>query len=174
LPNSDNITVIQKITYAREEIRSYATANNYDYIFFLDTDTIPCYFDTIQRLIDTQRDVVSGLYFYKNSKTTVAIDKDTNTNVTIEKCQKAVEEKLDIEVWGFGFGCLLLKKEVFNKIMFDYDLFGEDYTDDFGYCHALEERGIIRYLDPSIICKHLEDKDIQQDYLRMMFPIRKD
>jgi len=159
LSNSDDLSTIKKITHAREKLRRYAVEHGYDYLFFLDTDTIPAHRNIIQRLINWNKSVVSGLYFYKSSKVTVAIDKDTNTNVTIDKCDEAVKRRELIEVWGFGFGCLLLSREVFSSVIFDYDLFGENFTDDFGYCHALEQKGIKRWLDPYVICKHLEDPD---------------
>jgi len=159
LPDSNNLTTIQKITYARETIRRFAVKEGYDYILFLDTDTIPANKDAIQQLIKWDKEAISGLYFYKNSKQPVVIDAETHTNISLEKCETAVKENKIIEVWGFGFGCLLLSRRAFEKNAFDYDLFGEERTDDFGYCHVLEQNGVLRYLDPFILCKHFDDPD---------------
>jgi hypothetical protein len=157
LPNSFELSTIQKITYSREMIRRYAVKNNFDYIFFLDSDTIPAHTDAIEQLLKWNKDVISGLYFYKNSKQPVVIDAETNTNISLEKCETMANNKEICEVWGFGFGCLLLSRKAFEKAEFDYDLFGEERTDDFGYCHVLEQNGIKRWFDPSIICKHFSD-----------------
>lgn len=157
LPKSETLTTIQRITYSREMIRRYALEQGYHYIFFLDTDTIPANKDAIERLMIHRRPCISGLYFYKNSKVAVVIDLETGTNINIEKCKEAVEKGEIIEVWGFGFGCLLLSKEAF-KYPFDYNLFGEERTDDFGYCEVLDQNQIKRYLDPFVLCKHFSDR----------------
>jgi len=164
LPDSEDLSVIQKITYAREMIRRYAVENNYTHIFFLDTDTIPSNKDAIARLLTWNVPCVSGLYFYKNSKVPVVIDQETNTNITIEKCKDAVMQNKLIPVWGFGFGCLLLERKVFEKLAFDYELFGEERSDDFGYCHALEQAGVTRYLDPYVLCKHFADSEAPKEH----------
>jgi len=158
LINSDDLSIVQKITYSREKIRRYAVENNYDYIFFLDTDTIPLFANAIQRLMDWKKPCVSGLYFYKGTKQPVVIDATTHTDISLDLCEKVANEKGLIAVWGFGFGCLLLDRSVFAECEFDYDLFGEERTDDFGYCHVMEQKGMLRWFDPSIICLHLADE----------------
>jgi len=164
LPDSEKMSVVQKITYSREMIRRYAVENNFDYIFFLDTDTIPYHKDAIQKLIDHKKDVISGLYFYKNTKQPVVIDVDTNTNIALSKCEDLVNKKEICEVWGFGFGCLLLSRRAFEKNPFDYDLFGDERSDDFGYCHVLEQAGIKRFFDPLVICKHFNDPEAKKEH----------
>ena len=163
LPDSDRMSVIQKITYSREMIRRYAVENNFDYIFFLDTDTIPYHKDAIQILLDHKKDIISGLYFYKNTKQPVIIDAETNTNISLQKCEDLALKRKICEVWGFGFGCLLISRRAFENNAFDYDLFGEERTDDFGYCHVLEQQGIKRFFDPFVICKHFNDPEAKKD-----------
>jgi len=164
LPDSEKMSVVQKITYSREMIRRYAVDQGFDYIFFLDTDTVPFHKDAIQKLIDRDKDVISGLYFYKNTKQPVIIDAETNTNISLEKCEDLVEKKEICEVWGFGFGCLLLSRRAFETNEFDYGLFGDERSDDFGYCHVLEQKGIRRYFDPEVICKHYTDPNAKKDH----------
>lgn len=164
LPDSDRMSVIQKITYSREMIRRYAVEKGFDYIFFLDTDTIPHHKDAIQLLLDREKDVISGLYFYKNTKQPVVIDAETNTNISLSKCEDLVNKKEICEVWGFGFGCLLLSRRAFENNAFDYDLFGEERSDDFGYCHVLEQSGIKRFFDPFVICKHFNDPEAKKEH----------
>jgi len=158
LPKSDDLSIIQKITYSRETIRRYAVIHGYEAIFWLDTDTIPANKDAIKRLLDHKQDSISGLYFYKESKVPVAIDVDTHTNFNLEKLEKAVEAGITLPTWGTGYGCLLHTGKALN-IPFDYDLFGEERTDDFGHCHALEQAGIFRWIEPIILCKHLGQKN---------------
>jgi hypothetical protein len=161
LKDSDELSTIQKITYSREKIRRYfADHTEYDYLLFLDTDTIPySKIGTIQRMIDWKVDIVSGLYFYKESRVPVVIDLETRTNIAMSVCEAAVKENKLIEVYGFGFGIVLFSRKVCEECVYDYDLFGEDRTDDFGYCHVAEQKGYRRYFDPFIICAHLKDPD---------------
>jgi len=160
LEADEKLTTIQRITYAREKLRRFAVKEKYDYLFFSDTDTIPLTYDTIKILMC--EDVVSGVYFYKNSKVPVVIDKDTRTNISLEKMRQAYEEKKLVEVWGFGFGVLMLPYSVFSKCEFDYDLFGEERTDDFGYCSVLEKNKIKRFLNPKVMCQHLGTVDFNK------------
>ena len=164
LPDSERISVIAKITYSREMIRRYAVENNFDYIFFLDTDTIPASKDAIQLLLNHKKDVISGLYFYKNTKQPVVIDAETNTNISLDRCQELALKREICEVWGFGFGCLLLSRRAFEKNAFDYSLFGDERSDDFGYCHVLEQVGIKRFFDPYVICKHYVDPEAKKEH----------
>lgn len=154
----EGLTTIQKITYSREKIRRYAVDNRYDYLFFMDTDTIPLEINTIQKLIDADKDVVSGIYFYKGTSQPVIIDKDTNTNISMTKLQEHFEKDELIEVVGFGFGCLMLSKKAFSSCEFNYDLFGEERSDDFGYCHVLNQNGFKLFVHPKIFCNHLAEK----------------
>lgn len=158
LMNSSGLTVIQKITYAREKIRRYAVSGAYSHIFWLDTDTIPANKNAISLLMDRDKESVSGLYHYKHSSVPVMIDKDTHTNVNSDKLEKAAIDRKLIEIWGSGYGCLLHDRRAI-AIPFDYDLFGEERTDDFGHCHALEQAGIRRWLDPFILCKHFSSSE---------------
>jgi hypothetical protein len=159
LKNSDKLSVIQKITYSREKIRRFAVENGYDYIFFLDTDTIPVHLNVIQRLIAWNQQVVSGVYFYKGTRQPVIIDRWTHTNITLEMLEEAANKGELLEVWGFGFGCVLFRKDIFSVAKFDYDLFGEERTDDFGYVHVIEQLGVKRWLDSSILCQHLQNPE---------------
>ena len=62
-------TFLHNIVHARETLRRYAIKHNYDKIFWLDTDTIPKNLKSIEILAKSNKDAISGLYFYK--KTTV-------------------------------------------------------------------------------------------------------
>lgn len=169
LKESDELSVIQKITYSREKIRRYAVENEFDYIFFLDTDTIPTIKDAIERLMSWNVDCVSGLYFYKESRVAVVIDEETGTNISLDKIEHLFENNLLYSVWGFGFGVLLLSRDAF-KFPFDYDLFGEERSDDFGYCHVLEANKVVRYFDARVICQHLSDPE-GKGYIQAGFKI---
>jgi hypothetical protein len=150
--------VMLNITNARESLRQYALNNGYDKIFFLDTDTIPLARDTIQKLIDSKEPSISGLYFYKESSVPVAVSRKRKTNPTLEDLREAVEDNKLIDVMIFGLGCALIDRSVFEKIPFDFAYFGKEKGEDYGYCYAMEQLKISRYLDPKLVCLHLKDK----------------
>jgi hypothetical protein len=159
LPNEINLSTIQRITYSREKLRRYALAEGYDYLFFSDTDTIPLVNDAIPRLLSHKLDAVSGVYFYKNSKVPVVVDKTTSTNIALDKIKQNALSGTLAEIWGAGFGCIMLSKRTLAECAFNYDLFGEDRTDDFGYCHVVQQKGIKIWLDSRVICKHLANPE---------------
>lgn len=160
-------TMMLNITHARETLRKYALFNNYDKIFFLDTDTIPLVRDAIDKLISTKKEAVSGLYCYKESSVPVCVSKKRKTNPTLEDLREAVEKRELIDLFMFGLGCALIDKSVFEKIPFDFAYFGKEKGEDYGYCWAMQELTINRYLDPTIVCIHLSEKS--QDKQNLMF-----
>jgi hypothetical protein len=122
---------------------------------FLDSDTLPYYSDALVDMLKWEKDVISGLYFYKNSAVPVVLDLQTKTNMTMEKMAEIrLQERLE-EIEMAGFGVILISRKVFLQCEFDYDVFGEERTDDFGYCHVIRERGFKLWFDPKIVCKHL-------------------
>ena len=171
LPNSEKLSLIQKIGYSRERIRRYALRQGYDNIFWLDTDTIPSNKLGLKRLIDWELSSVSGLYFYKDSKVPVVIDSDTFTNMKIDKLEKAVKLKMVLPCLGTGYGCVLHDKDAM-AVPFDFEKM-ECKGEDFGHCDLLEAEGIPRFIDPSVICKHFgEDNKIQK--INRLLQIKKD
>lgn len=158
LCNSDKLTIIQKITFSREKIRRFAVENNYDYVFWLDTDTIPANINAISQLMRWGKESISGLYFYKHSQQPVIIDLDTHTNVAMHRIKELVDKDEIMMIWGSGYGCLLQGRKAL-QVAFDYDLFGEERSDDFGHTHAVEQAGIARWFYPMVLCKHLASSD---------------
>ncbi len=147
------LTVIQKITYARELLRRKAIQLKCDAIFFMDLDTIPLSKNALTRLLNHDKDSITGLYHYKNSQVALIIDNDTKTNMTKELIEKLVFENQITTIIGSGYGCVLHQR-VALMTPFDFDLFGGCNTDDFGHCHALLEAGVKLWFDPFVLCKH--------------------
>lgn len=150
--------IIQNITHARESLRQYAIKHQFDKIFFLDSDTIPLLRDAIELLASHNKQAISGVYMYKNTAVTVAVSVKRKTNPTLEDLREAVDKKELIEVVIFGLGCALLDKSVFEKIPFDFKYFGKEVGEDYGYCFAMQERQIDRWIEPRLVCLHLGEE----------------
>lgn len=158
LEYNEYFTKNQRLVYSREKIRLFAKSKDYDFIFWLDTDTIPLVKDAIPLLLATKKDVVSGLYFYKETRQPVLIDKETKTNMAFKKIQSLVETGEVIEVWGFGYGCLLMSKKVYSMIPFDYENKRENWSDDFTHCDLMEKANIKRFFYARVTCFHYHKK----------------
>lgn len=159
LPYNNYHTTKQRLFYSREMIRHFALRKGYEYIFWLDTDTIPSRLDAINKLMEKDKSVISGLYFYKGTRQPVVIDELTQTNISYEKIEKLMSEDDLCKVWGFGFGCLLIHRSAFERVSFDYTYKREDWTEDFQYCECLQNENIDRWFYPTVCCKHYHSKD---------------
>ena len=62
------------------------------------------------------------------------------------------EDKL-MEVITCGLGCVLIKKEVLEKIEFRH-VKDEDPWDDLWFCEDAREKGFKVYVDTGVRCKH--------------------
>jgi len=148
-------TFLHNIVHARETIRQYAIKNDYDKILWLDTDTIPKNLQTIKLLANQEKDAISGMYFYKKTTKPVAVSKTTGTNFTIQEIEQAIKDKKLLEVLLFGLGCALIDRKVFELVPFEYSAFGNEVSDDYGFCYAMNKLKIQMWLNPTVFCYHL-------------------
>lgn len=155
-----NLTVSQRLVYARETIRRYFLDNDYTHLLWLDTDTIPLVKDAIQQLLSHEKPYVSGLYHYKKSGVVVAVSQASGTNVTRDEILAAHEKQQLIPIVVSGFGCCLIERATVERAEFNFDKFGTEVGDDYGYCYQLDQQQIERLLDPLVVCKHLGDTDL--------------
>lgn len=143
--------ILQHLAHSREEIRQYAIKNNYDFLFFLDTDIfLPE--NSIQKLLSRNKDCV-GFYVHIYNKINhrpcifksggfemgKSLDLFTFEEIDAYKdfVKKFKENKLSdqeknlvdfiikdkfkpdlLPVYAVGIGCLMIKREVFEKIPF--------------------------------------------------------
>lgn len=170
LSDDQEKTFKQKMHEAREELLKYAKIKDYTHILWLDTDTIPPSSDAIRKLLRWNKPIVSGLYFYKESTSPLAIDLQGCRNIKLEPLRDAAEHNELIEVRAVGLGCCLVHFSVFD-VGFDYakglrNIDGElkeYYGEDFLWCDAQREKGRSIYLDSQILCKHYSERDVERE-----------
>lgn len=182
--------VNQRLCAGREIIRQYAVKNDYDYIFWLDSDTFPFYSNAIELLLERKKPFVCGWYLYKRSKIVVAfgakiqakayrdltkdfrglVDKKEEngvvkyyTNVKLEEIEQAFKDGELIPIVGAGYGCCLMSREIFEK----YDFSNADpldgCTDDIIHCKKLLVDKVPMWLDPRVGCKHVGAWDYEKN-----------
>ena len=165
-----------RIVASRNMLREYAIKNNYDYLLSLEQDVIPPK-DVIEKLIAIKQKIASALYFNLNNKYefpnlvegTIELplayklfSKDEQSKPFKEQLlRKLTKEDVSIKkkllVRMTGLGCMLIHKDVLNKIPFDYY---REYlsSDDRHFCDKATEYNIPIIVDTSIICRHLTAK----------------
>lgn len=165
LPYVEKRTVYDWISIARERIRDHAIEEDYDWLFWLDTDTIPVSTDALKELLRVAHErklaSVCGLYLYKGTRQPV-YTAAWGINPTFEDCVRAAENAWLLPVTGGGLGCCLQHKSAFQATAFlladmKRDPHGRHTTstEDYPYLEALEWRGIPTWLWPRVTCHHL-------------------
>ena len=159
----------QPVDYARNKLIRMVldTEKKFDYILFIDSDTI-CPFNTIDILVSDNKEIVSGLYFSRVHPYNPMIFRDTKKveGEAMPLSEPIKDFKINelLEVDSIGLGCALIKFEVFKILSFpwfDYvQVFNKEknsvryISEDHYFCDRLKEKGIKIYADTRILCRH--------------------
>jgi hypothetical protein len=154
-----------------------------DYIFFLDSDTIPPA-DTIRRLMAHDKDVVTGLYFQRKPPFYPHIYRKGEIKGVWDSMQfydlaepLEGEKKGLIKVDSAGMGCCLIKRSVFDKIGTkdkDHPIPWFKFTTGYGeanresedhyFFRRCGEEGIPVYCDTTVTCGHVANDIITDQH----------
>jgi hypothetical protein len=146
---------------------------DYDYIMWIDSDIffIP---QQLQRLIDSDKDIVSGIYKMHSNKAYATVESWDDTYYTengtyeflteehlIEKKDTGAEKIFPVAYTGLGF--MLIKKGVFEKLKYpwfrpewtEYGKGVEDFTsEDVGFCINAKKAGFNIFVNSDIRVGH--------------------
>lgn len=144
------------VDVTRNNIAKYALENKYDYIMWVDSDIIVPK-DTLVKLLSHNKDIVSGVYAYKTlgAKQVVAKRFDSEGEYEDLTISEIRESKKLIKVDGVGFGCVLTKTEIFDKINYPWFVFTQESGEDIYLCRKAQNAGYEIYLDPTVLCGHI-------------------
>ena len=167
-----NIEVIKTsyLTRARSRVtrdhnlfRKIMLKENYDFLFILDQDVIPPR-DAIERLISHNKDIVYGLYFghhILNDKSNKVMPfawrfktKKGHWGKVRYLNPDEYSNKNLIDVAFCGGGCIMIRRNVMEKIKFRYSKNIEAW-DDRWLGFDSHKNNFHVYLDPTIKCQHL-------------------
>jgi len=159
--------VRKRVIYSRNIIRNKAIEGGYNYFFSLEQDVIPEK-DILERLLNHNKKIVSA-YYGKHVGVTLR-DNETGElkKAVIEIALIWIREGVGLrranpgevldkglmKVGGFGIGCVLISKDVFEKIKFKYEPDKKAFDDMF-FCDDAEKLGYDLFLDSDIKVKHL-------------------
>ncbi|MBU0666623.1 MAG: hypothetical protein ABIC91_00545 [Nanoarchaeota archaeon] len=157
--------VKKRLANSRDLLRKKALLKDCEYVLSIEQDIIPPK-DVIEKLLSCKKRVVSAFY----TKNMLVKDNDVvlgredvpvlwilNDEKTAVKRlrMKDVGGKKIFQIHGGGLGCLLIHKNVLEKITFRI---GEDEKgfDDMYFFRDLQEQNIPAFCDATIKCRHLE------------------
>ena len=159
---------------SRNNLAQMAIQMDVDYVFWLDSDMVfeP---DTLVKMMKTLEendyDILTGLYFRRVPPyTPVLFDK---LDIIRDKICSWTEfhEIPDepFEVGGCGFGCVLMKSDVFYDVQSKHgNMFAPiaNNGEDIAFCWRARDCGFKIYCDPSIICGHVSHSIVDEKFYK--------
>ena len=172
---------------ARNQIAVSAVEKEFDYLFFIDSDcVIPE--DTLERLVEHDKDIVAGMYFGKVIPFPPIIYEKTDKDM-YRHIMDYPENQL-IEVDAVGMGCCLIKTEVLKHFVCDREMQYEDghkeikkvsyafepmpapdsdqfaMGEDVAFCKRVQDAGYKIYVDTGLQCAHQTVTYIDEEYYK--------
>lgn len=133
------------------------TIKGYDYLFSVDSDiTFPP--DTLKKLLSHDKDIITGVY--RQRVDNVLELYDINQHRLSENSRSTLGTQV-FEIGGCGFGCVLVKSEVFRTIgypQFEYHSaldHAHTFSEDNDFCKKARDRGYKLWVDPTVLCGHI-------------------
>ena len=148
--------------YSISQIRNLIAdwAKRYDYLFSLDSDVVLPK-DTLTKMLDADKDIISGLYIQRIPNThTLEVYMDTPNGGCTNIPYHLIKDKGVVEIAACGMGCVLIKSEVFRKMPYPHFFYKEalSHTDtvseDVFFCMKARENGFKVWADATIECDH--------------------
>ena len=142
---------VKRIVNSRNILREKAL--NYDYFLSLEQDVIPPK-DIIEQLLKTNKKVISGITFSKlQGRILPLIWKENGEKIRFYKPEELEPRRIE-KIRTAALGCILIHKEVLEKIEFRYEK-NKECFDDMFFCNDLNQKNIPLYADTGLKCKHL-------------------
>jgi glycosyltransferase involved in cell wall biosynthesis len=149
------------IAQIRNLMADYTIRNNFDYMFWVDSDIVLPR-DTLVKLLGHNKDIVSGVYIqrkpdHKTPEVYLPTEFGGMRNATAEE----VANPQLLEVAGCGFGCVLTKREVLSDIGYPQFAYKsaldhkDTVSEDVDFCMKAAQKNYKVYVDTSIKCDHL-------------------
>ena len=141
----------------------------YDYLLAIDSD-IGFEKNILKKLLAHDKDIVTGMYIQRRQGMHVLELYDHNgrggvSNIPYEK----LNGRGLVEIAGCGFGCVLVKAEVFRTVgypQFEYHSaidHAHTISEDNDFCHKARNKGFRIWVDTTIQCKHIGSFTYQID-----------
>lgn len=147
----------------RNAVANQAVREKYDALFWMDSDMVfppDCLIRMLQYLLKDDYEAVSGLYTYKDPPFMPHVYGRKMPGTRKFEIASGFPLNRPFKIEGAGFGCLLMKVNVFNRLKVPY--FTMKFKDgkmimgeDLSFCAKADMRMI---LDPKISCGHIKQR----------------
>jgi len=148
------------VDQVRNLMADWMVKGDFDYMFAVDYD-ISFARDTLVKLLAHDKDIVSGMYIQRFADRHVLEIFETNltggfTHIPFDR----LKDQGLVKVGACGFGCVLIKKNVFVDIgypQFEYKSsldHSKTFSEDLDFCRKAANKGFEVYADTSILCDH--------------------
>lgn len=150
----------EPIAHVRQLLLTFARSFDPDYAIFLDSDVLPQTRHLIDSLTSWRKDIVGGPYLRLFPEglwlaTRWQSPERPDCCMFLRSPRTALDEPLMT-----SGGCLCLSNKIIQDRRIDfYPMYGEDASEDFGYCLKAREYGYKVYLDGTISLLHFFPKD---------------
>lgn len=148
------VEFFSKYGLERERNRAveYFLGFSYDYLFFLDTDIVleP---DTILNLLADDKQIVGGLYFNEVNCPCV-YDRVASQKYQVKSVGDFINKSI-VEVDAIGCGCLLIRRDVLERIKPPWFKFFLNYGEDIYFCEKAKSHGLLIFVDIRVHVDHL-------------------
>ena len=159
---------------ARNDLATMAIQMNADYVFWLDSD-MTFQPDTLVRMMKTLKekdlDILTGLYFRRVPPySPVLFNKLDIKGVSCDWSEFREIPKDLFEVGGCGFGCVLMKTDVFYDVQSRFStMFAPigNNGEDVAFCWRARECGYKIWCDPSVVCGHVSHAIVNEDFYKV-------
>ena len=142
-----------RIDQIRNLIGSWVV-NGYDYLFSVDSD-ISFPKDTLEKLISANKSIIGGVYRQRTKDQHLEVYDQNYVRMNWNQLMWNVKE-----VGALGFGCILVKREVFDSIghpWFEYHValdHNQTFSEDLDFCKKARDSGHSVWVDSTILCGH--------------------
>ncbi len=159
-PHTGNVR--EMLVHDRNYFRQKALKEGFDYWLSLEQDIV-CPPNVVERLIANKKQIVSGAYFNFSHEKDDGVPKpdmfvlinpeDKTLGVTRRMFFDELWPSRPIKVFVTGIGCMLIHRDVLEKLEFHFDPKVSVY-DDVWFCKDANQIGITVFLDSRVVCKH--------------------
>ena len=150
-----------QVEQVRNLIAHWTINNGFDYLFSVDSD-IAFAPDTLVKMLSHDKDIVSGVYIQRiPGKHTIEIMRQNDRGGVTHVDWDVIKGQGLVPIDGCGFGCALIKREVFVGIPYPQFVYKsaidhkDTISEDVYFCLKARENGFKLWCDTSVICDHI-------------------
>lgn len=149
--------------YQIDQIRNLIAewAKRYDYLFSVDSDIVVPK-DALKKMLTADKDIISGMYIQRipDTHTLEIYMVNQNGGIVNIPSELIVQNSGIVEIAGCGFGCCLIKGEVFRTMEYPHFYYKsaldhkDTISEDIYFCKKARDLNFKIWVDTTIKCDH--------------------